>query len=39
MLSPTVEIARKRRAKEGEIGLFLETQIYEEEWQSVKFGA
>ena len=36
----TVEIfLKKRHAREGEIGLFLETQIYDEEWQSIKVGA
>jgi hypothetical protein len=36
----TVEIyLRKRVARPGEIGLFLETQIYEEEWASIKLGS
>jgi hypothetical protein len=36
----SVEIfLRKRVARAGEIGLFLETTIYEEEWNSVAIGA
>lgn len=30
---------RKRAAKEGEIGLFVETSVFEEEWSSIKMGA
>jgi len=30
---------RKRRAKDGEIGLFPEGAVFEEEWQSIAIGA
>lgn len=30
---------RKRRAKEGEIGLFVESSVFDEEWQSIKMDA
>ena len=30
---------RKRRAREGEIGLFVESAIFDEEWQSVPLNA
>src|ERR1700744_5992592 len=30
---------RKRPAKEGEIGLFLETRVFEDEWNSIPRGA
>lgn len=36
----SVEIfMRKRRAKEGEIGLFVESEVFEDDWSSVKIGA
>lgn len=36
----TVEIfMRKRAAKEGEIGLFVETSVFDEEFSSIKMGA
>ena len=30
---------RKRKAREGEVGLFVESQIFDEEWQSIGLGA
>jgi hypothetical protein len=30
---------RKRRAKEGEIGLFIESQVFSDEWESIAIGA
>ena len=30
---------RKRVAKPGEIGLFVDTQVFDEEWQSLRIGA
>ena len=30
---------RKRRAKEGEIGLFVESAVFDEEWSSIAIGA
>lgn len=32
-------IFRKRQAKAGEMGLFVETEIFESEWSSIKIGA
>lgn len=32
-------VLRKRQAKAGEMGLFLETEVFAEEWSSIRIGA
>lgn len=32
-------VLRKRQGREGELGLFLDTPVFEEEWSSIRIGA